>query len=114
LGTTGALATGESSALLKLVSKQEALSQNIIQAYKKKDRGSSALAMIDALESGHQTLKSSIDDPEIDYLLVYLKTCLNDLKSVVKQPYSPQNAKLVNDLSASLNEGNRYIARALR
>jgi hypothetical protein len=59
-------------------------------------------------------LKSNIDNPEIDYLLTYLKTCLNDLKTVVKKPYSTQNARLVGELSASLSEGSRYIVKSLR
>jgi hypothetical protein len=114
LGTTGVMAKGNTGNLLKLASKQETLSQNIVQAYKKQDRGSSAIALISALESGQMKLKSNIDNPELDDLLTYLKTCLNDLKTVVKKPYSTQNARLVGELSASLSEGSRYIAKSLR
>jgi hypothetical protein len=111
LGTTTAVAKNNTDTLLKLASKQEVLSQKVVQAYK---NGSSATTLIEALESGQVKLKSNIDNPEIDYLLVYLKSCLNDLKTVVRKPYSSQNARVVAKLSASLSEGSRYIAKSLR
>ena len=100
--------------LLQLASKQEMLSQNIMTAYKKGDRGTSALEVVDALKSGHLKLKSAIHNPEIDNLLVYLNYRLDDLKAVVKKPYSPKNAQLVAEISASLSEGSHYIARTLK
>jgi len=114
LSTTGAIAKSNTDQLLQLAAKHETLSQNIIEAYKKQDRGSSALALIDTLESGQKRLKANIKDPEIDYLLVYLNSCLNDLKKVVKQPYSKTNAQLIATLSASIWEGNHYIAQTLK
>ena len=114
LGTMEVMAKSDTNNLLTLASKQEMLSQNIVQAYKKQDSGSSAIVLIDRLESGQMRLKSNIDNPEIDYLLTYLNTCLYNLKTVVKKPYSSENAHLVAELSASLSEGSRYIAKSLK
>ncbi len=114
LSTTGVMAKGDTDYLLKLASKQEVLSQNIIKAYKKQDKGSSALSVIRALESGQMKLKSDISNPDIDYLLVFLNNCLDNLKVVVKKPYSSDNAALVADLSASISEGSHYIVQSLK
>ncbi len=114
LSSTTLLAKGDTDYLVKLASKQEALSQNIIKAYKKQDKGSSALAVIKRLESGQIKLKSDIQNPEIDYLLVYLNSCLDSLKIVVQKPYSSENARLISDLSASIAEGSGYIAKSLK
>lgn len=73
--------------LLQLASKQEMLSQNIMTAYKKGDRGTSALEVVDALKSGHLKLKSAIHNPEIDNLLVYLNYRLDD-RSYIPRHFS--------------------------
>ena len=114
LSTTGAMAKSNTNHLVKLVSKQEVLSQNIIKAYKKQDNGSSVLVVIKALELGQTKLKSDIHNPEINNLLVFLNICLDDLKVVVNQPYSPDNAQLVADLSDSIFEGSQYIRQSLK
>ena len=114
LSTTGVMAKNNTDHLVKLASKQEVLSQNIIKAYKKQDNGSSALAVIAVLESEHTKLKSNIRNAEIDNLLIYLNICLGDLKKVLQKPYSSQNAQLVADLSASLSEGSHYIGQSLK
>ena len=114
LSTTGAVAKSNTDYLLKLASKQEVLSKNIIKAYKNQDKGTSALAVIKTIESGQVKLKSDIHNPEIDYLLVFLNNCLDDLKIVVQKPYSLDNAELVADLSASIAEGSYYIAQSLK
>jgi len=114
LSATAALAGENSNYLLQLASKQERLSHNIVTAYSKRDRGTSVLAVVDALESGHSKLRSGIHNPDIAYLLVYLNHRLDDLRAVAKKPYSSQNARLVADISASLSEGSRYIARSLK
>ena len=114
LSTTGVMAKNNTDHLVKLASKQEVLSQNIIKAYKKQDNGSSALVVIKALELGQTKLKSDIHNPEIDNLLVFLNICLDDLRVVVKKPYSSHNAQLVADLSDSISEGSQYISQSLK
>jgi len=114
LSTTGIMAKGNTDHIIKLVSKQETLSKNIIKAYKKQDNGSSVLVVIKALELGQTKLKSDIHNPEIDNLLVFLNICLDDLRAVVKQPYSSNNAQLVADLSDSISEGSLYIRQSLK
>ena len=112
-GATGLMAKGNSAELEKLVSKQEKLSQNIVIAYQKRDRGVSALAIIDILESEQTKLKSQIDNPEISNLLTFLTMCVKDLKAVVKKPYSSKNVEHVVELSTSLQEGNHYIRQSI-
>ena len=109
LGTTAAVANTQH--LVQLASKQEKLSHTIMKAYQSKSP--STLVLLKDLESGQLKLKSNIHTPEIANLLKYLNLCLKDLKQAVKQPYSTHNARLVADLSASISEGNRYIARSL-
>ncbi len=114
LSTTAVIAKSNVDQMVKAAYKQEQLSQNIINAYKKQDNGSSALAIIVSLESEHTKLKSNIRNAEIDNLLIYLNICLADLKKVLQKPYSSQNAQLVADLSASLSEGSHYIGQSLK
>jgi hypothetical protein len=109
--STSALASTPTSHLVKLASKQERLSRSIMKAYKTKSP--STLTLLKDLESGQLKLKSNIHTPEIKNLLIYLNLCLRDLKQAVKKPYSTHNARLVADLSASLTEGNHYIAKTL-
>jgi len=114
MGLSTAVACAKSHTdLVKLASKQERLAQNINKAYKKQDKGLSALSVINTLESGYTKLKSDIHNAEINNLLLYLNICLSDLKKVVKQPYSTQNARKVSELCDSFSEGSHYIAASL-
>jgi len=113
LYTTGIMAQSNTDELAKLASKHETLSKNIVTAYSKKDRGMSALVIIDTLESEQIKLKSKIDNPEISNLLIFLTMCVKDLKTVVKKPYSSKNAELVADLSTSIQEGSHYIRQSI-
>jgi hypothetical protein len=98
--------------LAQLASKHVKLSQKIVQEYKHKN-SASAMALIKELESGQKTLKSKVRNREISNLLKYLNLCVSDMKRVIREPYSSKNRGIVRDLSDSLREGNRYIARAL-
>jgi hypothetical protein len=113
LGTTGIIANESSTALKKLTSKHEKLSKKIIAAYGKKDKGNSVLAILNTLESEQKTLKSQIHNPEINNLLTFLTMCIKDLKTVVKKPYSSNNAQRVADLSTSIQEGSHYIRQSI-
>jgi hypothetical protein len=109
--TTSSVANTKNNHLIQLASKQEKLSKNIMQSYT--NNHSSTLKLIKEFESGQNTLKSTIRIPEIVNLLKYLNFCVDNLKKVVKEPYNRDNARLVADLSASLSEGNHYIAQTL-
>ncbi len=111
LVTTSSVANTQNTHLIELASKQEKLSKNIMQSYAKDH--ASTLKLIQEFESRQNKLKSTIRIPEIVNLLKYLNFCVNNLKKVVKQPYNKDNARLVADLSASLSEGNHYIAQTL-
>jgi len=113
LSTTGIMAKGNSAELAKLTFKHEKLSKKIMTAYNKKDKGASALALLNTLESEQTKLRSQIKNPEINNLLTYLSMCVNDLKTVVKKPYSSNNAQLVAELSTSIQEGSHYIWQSI-
>ena len=113
LSTTGAVAKNNANRLITLTSKQEKLSDMLVSSYNKKNQTVS-FANIKSIEAGQTTLKSSIKDPEITNLLVYLDMCVTDLKTLVKKPYSSSNAKAIAELCTSVSEGNQYVARSLR
>ncbi len=113
LGITEIMAKDNTAELAKLISKQENLSKKIIMAYNKKVTDSSLLTLVNTLESEQIKLKSKIDNPEITNLLIYLSMCVNDLKSMLKKPYSSKNAQTIADLSTSIQEGSQYIRQSI-
>ena len=113
VSTTGAVAKNNANSLITLASKQEKLSDMLVSSYNKKNQTVS-IANIKSMEAGQTTLKSSIKDPEITNLLVYLDMCVTDLKTLVKKPYSSSNAKAIAELCTSVSEGNQYVARSLK
>ena len=113
LNTTTASAKGNTTDLTKIILKQESLSKNIIPAYKKNDSGTSVLAVITTLEAEQIKLKSKVKNPEVNNMLAYLLMCVEDLKTVVKKPYSSKNAQIVLDLSKSIEEGSQYMHKLL-
>ena len=98
--------------LAQLATKHVKLSQKMMKEYKHKN-STSAMALVRELESGQKKLGSKVRNRELSNLLKYLNLCVLDAKRVLKKPYSSQNVHKLSDLSASLMEGNRYIASAL-
>jgi hypothetical protein len=98
--------------LSQLAIKHIKLTKKIINAYKHKN-SSFAMALTKELESGQKKLGSQVESRELTNLIKYLNLCVLDIKKVLKKPYSSQNVHRLSDLSGSLIEGNRYIARAL-
>ncbi len=94
-----------------LAKQQEVLSQKIVTAYAQHKDISQ---VINRLEMQQNRLKDSIHDPEISNLLDFLQLCLRNIKTLNTQPHSAQNTQAVADLSTSIREGSRYIARSLR
>ena len=112
LSTTGAFASNAKQ-LSTLAGNQQLLSKKIFEAYNKRDKSANIMRTIKALEVGQSKLKkSAIRNSEIDNLFVFLNICLNEMKVLVKKPFSSENAQLVADLGASISEGSRYIAKA--
>ena len=110
LGTSALF--GNNTQLAQLANKHVKLSQKIMNEYKHKNN-SSAMALVKELESGQKKLGSKVRNRELSNLIKYLNLCVLDAKKVLKKPYSRQNVHKLSDLSASLMEGNRYIAKAL-
>jgi hypothetical protein len=101
-----------STQLAKLATKHITLSQKIVQEYRQKN-SASVMTLIHELESGQKQIASKVHNGEIQNLLKYLNLCVSDMKAVVKKPYSSRNSNIVSNLSASLKEGNYYIAKML-
>ncbi|MEA3456877.1 MAG: hypothetical protein U9R26_10230 [Campylobacterota bacterium] len=103
-----------SAQLISLAGKQQQLSQKITEAYSKRDKNINIATTIKALEAGQEKLKYDISDPEIDNLFVFLDICLDEMKILVKKPYSSTNEQLISELGASISEGSRYVAESLK
>ena len=102
---------GNAKQLNTLVGSQQALSAKVIKAYKNKS--TNIMTTIQALEAGQVKLKKiAVRNSEINNLFVFLTICVDEMKVVAKKPYSAENAQLVADLSNSISEGSRYIAKA--
>ena len=112
LSTTGAMANNTKQ-LDTLAGKQQVLSTKVVKAYSQNNKSVNMMTTIKALEAGQVKLKKiAVRNSEIDNLFVFLTICLDEMKVLVKKPYSSENAQLVADLSASISEGSRYIAKA--
>ena len=112
LSTTGAMA-GNAKQLNTLAGNQQVLSIKIVKAYSKNNKSVNMMTTIKALEAGQVKLKKiAVRNAEINNLFVFLTICLDEMKVLIKKPYSAENAQLVADLSASISEGSRYIAKA--
>lgn len=112
LSTTGALA-GNAKQLNMLAGNQQALSMKIVKTYSKNSKSVNMTTTIKALETGQVKLKKiAVHNSEINNLFVFLSICLDEMKALVKKPYSAENAQLVADLGASISEGSRYIAKS--
>ncbi len=119
LGATGAIANkltlkSDTAQLISLAGKQQQLSQKIVDAYGKRDKGINIAITIKALEAGQEKLKYDIRNPEIDNLFVFLDICLDEMKMLVKKPYSAENKQLIAELGASISEGSYYVAKSLK
>ncbi len=112
LGMTGAMANNVKQ-INTLAGNQEVLSTKLVKAYSKHDKSVNMMTTIKALEAGQVKLKKiAVRNSEIDNLFVFLTICLDEMKILIKKPYSSENAQLVADLGASISEGSRYIAKA--
>jgi len=104
----------DTTQLISLAGKQQQLSQKIVDAYAKQDKSINIATTIKALEAGQEKLKYDIRNSEIDNLFVYLDICLDEMKMLVKKPYSTENKQLITELGASIAEGSYYVAKSLK
>ena len=107
--------------LLNLAGKQRMLSQRIAKDYFYIGQGVNVSKATKQLKSSLQTfnksqqiLSKNIKDDEIQNMLMFVDMSSEDFTSIVKQPYSLDNAALILDLSESMLEGNQYVVDALK
>ena len=113
----GILAVENGSHLISIADRQAQLSMQIAKGYLQSERNGTdhKLALsIKALKAGQAKLKNSISDPELQNLLKYLDICMNKLEKKIAVKFTPGNAESVDELSKTIEEGNRYVKNSLK
>jgi nitrate/nitrite-specific signal transduction histidine kinase len=107
--------------LIDIAGKQRMLSQRIAKDYLyagkniAKAKASKELkASLKELNNAHKLLVDSINDPEIQNLLSFVKMSGEDFEATAKKPFNLDNAQLVIDLSESMLEGSQYVVDSLK
>ncbi len=107
--------------LLELAGQQRMLSQRIAKDYFYIGQGVNVSKATKQLKLSLQTfnksqhiLSKNIKDDEIQNMLMFVDMSSDDFTSIVKEPYSLDNAALILDLSESMLEGNQYVVDALK
>ncbi len=59
-------------------------------------------------------LQEAITDPKVKNLMTFVKMNVDEIKEVLKKPYSLENAQEIIDLAEAISEGNKKIAQTLR
>ncbi len=104
---------GNTKQLNSLAGEQQMLSKKIANEYSKKSKNLNILNTVKALEIGQNRLKKvAVHNAEINNLFHFLTICIDEMKVLVKKPYSTKNAKKIVELAVSISEGSRYIAKA--
>ncbi len=106
--------------LLELAGQQRMLSQRIAKDYFYIGQGVNVSKATKQLKLSLQTfnksqhiLSKNIQDDEIQNMLMFVDMSSDDFTSIVKEPYSLDNAALILDLSESMLEGSQYVVDAL-
>jgi len=124
LFTTNLMASKVVSDIVKLIDiagKQRMLSQRISKDYLyygknvAKAKATNELKLsLQELNGAHELLVNSINDPEIQNLLSFVKMSGEDFESTARKPFDLDNAQLVIDLSESMLEGSQYVVDSLK
>ncbi len=69
---------------------------------------------LQTFEEKFKILNESINDEKNKNLLVFMEMSFEELRDLVKQPYSLDNAQIALDLSATILEGARFIANGIK
>jgi hypothetical protein len=107
--------------LIDIAGKQRMLSQRISKDYlyagrhvAKAKATKELRASIAELNRSHKLLVESINDPDIQNLLSFVKMSGEDFDATAKRPFTLDNAQLVIDLSESMLEGSQYVVDSLK
>jgi nitrate/nitrite-specific signal transduction histidine kinase len=124
LSVSGLMASKVVSDTVKLIDiagKQRMLSQRIAKDYlyagknvAKAKATNELKSSLKELNSAHKLLVDSINDPEIQNLLSFVKMSGEDFESTAKKAFDLDNAQLVIDLSESMLEGSQYVVNSLK
>lgn len=71
-------------------------------------------ASIKSFQENFKFLDESIGNPKSKNLLVFIKMSFDELQDITKQPYSLDNAQIALDLSATISEGAKFIAKDIK
>jgi len=114
-------AVSDTVKLIDIAGKQRMLSQRISKDYLYAGRHVATAkatkelkASLDELNKAHKLLVESINDPEIQNLLSFVKMSSEDFEATAKQKFTIDNAQLIIDLSESMLEGSQYVVDSLK
>jgi len=65
-------------------------------------------------EEKFKLINESINDEKNKNLLTFMEMSFEELKELIKEPYSLDNAQIALDLSATILEGSRFIAEDIK
>ncbi len=69
---------------------------------------------LEEFEGYYKLLDESIGNPKSKNLLTFMKMSFDELKDIIGQPYSLDNAQIALDLAATINEGGTFIAEDIK
>jgi len=109
------------SQLLNLAGKQRMLSQRIAKDYiyrgnniAKTKANKQLKESMNRFLTAHKKLQSSVQDTEIKNLLSFVELSFSDLKDILSNKFTMDNAQLILDLSESMLEGSQYTFDSLQ